>query len=135
MIAGQLALVTAAMFTGAAIYVSVAEQPARLALDDRAMLVEWKHSYERAAIMQASLALISAVFGATAFWQSGDWRWLAGALLVLANGPHHLVIRLTNNVLRSERAGCVRSTRTLIEWWSAARRSRRARLYVAYFGR
>jgi hypothetical protein len=119
MIAGLLALVTAAMFAGAAVYVSVAEQPARLALDNRAMLVQWKHSYDRAAIMQAGLAMISAVLGAMAYWQSGDWRWLAGALIVLSNWPYTLlVIRPTNNVLHAasdQDAG--RSTRTLIEWW------------------
>jgi hypothetical protein len=69
---GQLALIFAAVFVGAAVFVNVAEQPARLALDDRAMLLEWQRSYSRAAPMQGGLAMLSALLGFVAAWQMRD---------------------------------------------------------------
>ncbi len=119
MLAGQLALIAAALFTGAAVYVNVAEQPARLALDDRASLAEWKPAYARGFAMQASLAIIGFVLGAIAAFSQSEWRWLAGALVLLANWPFTLIVMMPTNkrltVIEPQNAGP--KSRELIQVW------------------
>src|SRR3977135_3069218 len=100
MMSGLVALTVAAIFTGAAVYVNVAEQPARLSLDDRALLGEWKPSYKRGAVMQASIALIGCVLGLIAWWQTSRPGFLIGAVAMVAPWPWTLlVIKPTNDAL------------------------------------
>ena len=114
-----LALIAAAMFAGAALYISVAEHPARRRLDDRAALAQWKPSYKRATPMQAGLALLSLLLGLWAWWRTDiDWL-LAGALLIGAAIPLTLILILpTNRRLEAttpDAAGP--ETRTQLERW------------------
>jgi hypothetical protein len=120
MLAGHLALIVAAIFTGIAFYVSFAEQPARLGLDDRALLAEWKPSYKRGLAIQAPLAIVGFILGTLAWWSTGRQAFVVGALLLIANWPWTIfVVMPTNTALKKiepENAGPY--SRALIERWN-----------------
>ena len=118
-IAGALALVAAAAFTGAAIYISLAEQPARLGLAPGPLLAQWKPSYKRGLMMQATLAIVAAVLGGIAYIADHDWRWLVGAALSLANWPYTMVVIMPTNkkLMATPIEAADAETRRLIDSW------------------
>jgi Domain of unknown function (DUF1772) len=119
MLAGHLALAIAAAFSGAAFYINFAEHPARLALDDEGLLKQWKPSYDAGYTMQATLVVLAGAFALVAAWMTFDWRWIAGAVLILANWSYtFLGVMPTNRRLKAiaeNDAGP--SSRALLETW------------------
>jgi hypothetical protein len=119
MLVGQLALIAAALFTGAAFYVNIAEQPARLGLDDQSLLSEWKRSYKRGFAMQAPLAIAGCLFGLIAWWQTKELGFLIGASAMIANWPWTLLgIMPTNNALMATKVAAAgpQSKALVVKW-------------------
>jgi hypothetical protein len=120
MLSGQLALIVASLFSGAAVYINVAEQPARLRLDDRALLMEWKPAYKHGFAMQASLAVVGSAAAVAAWWVSRNWLWLLGACVLLANWPYTLIGMMPTNrrLMTTDLGSAGPGSRSMIEKWS-----------------
>ncbi len=116
---GLFALAIAAVFSGAAIYINIAEHPARMRLPIEAALSQWKASYQRAALMQAGLALLGglAAIGAAA---ADDWRFLIGGAVLLANWPftYFAVMPVNKRLLASGEAAIEEEARAMLQRWA-----------------
>jgi hypothetical protein len=118
MIWGTFALVFAAAFTGASFYVNWVEQPARLELEDEALLSEWGPSDSRGIALLAAYALLAAIAGFIAYFESQDVRWAFGALVMILSWPYvFFVMTPLDNQIRGLRGSDVAAARALVRQW------------------
>ncbi|RYF07286.1 MAG: DUF1772 domain-containing protein [Oxalobacteraceae bacterium] len=114
-----VALVSATLFVGAALYISLVEHPARLGLADGPLLAQWQPSYKRALPIQSGLAIVGGLAGLIVGYLSADWRWFVGSILLLANWPFTLLgIMPVNKRLMAmqEREAGPGSRSMLVQW-------------------
>lgn len=84
---GALATLCATLFAGAALYINLAEHPARLECGHELAATVFGPSYRRAAGMQASLALLATITAAGAALAGGPKLWWMAAAMIFAVVP------------------------------------------------
>lgn len=101
-----VAVLAATLFTGAAIYINLAEHPARMECGTAVAVTVFGPSYRRAAVMQVVLALVATVAGIAAYLTGAPLAWLVGAFVIFAVVPFTLLaIKPTNQQLLNPAIG------------------------------
>lgn len=120
-----VAVLCAGLFTGAAVYVSLVQQPAALEAGVAGRL--FAPMYGRAAALQASLAVVGSLAGLLAGITGGAGGLsIVGALLLFAVVPYTLVrIKPLNDALvEPDRDPSAEETLRLLEQWGRLHRLR-----------
>jgi hypothetical protein len=108
-----IATLASGIFAGAALYINLVEQPARLSCGVEVAVTEWRPSYKRGTVMQAPLAAIGSLAAFASWWFDRRIGWLLGGLLLLFIIPFTFIVILPTNErlesreldLRSQEAG------------------------------
>jgi hypothetical protein len=108
-----VALLSAGLFTGGALYVSLVEHPARMALELGTAVQQFRSSYRRAAPWQAAMAILCAVCGVVASLAGASRAWGIGGLMVGVAVPFTLIVIMPINkrLLTAEAAEAARVSR------------------------
>ena len=92
-----VATLSAGLFAGAAIYISVVEHPARLSCGAELAIREFAPSYHRATFMQVSLAVTGCMTGLWSAWVGSDGSQALAAVLLGGVVPFTLIAILPIN--------------------------------------
>src|SRR5919197_198602 len=88
---------SAGLFAGAAIYITLVEHPARIACGTATALAQFRPSYRRAAVMQALLAAIGCLAAVGAWIRGGGAVVLIAGVALGAVIPFTLVVIFPTN--------------------------------------
>jgi uncharacterized membrane protein len=113
-------VLSSTLFAGAAIYINVAEHPARMECGTELAATVFGPSYKRAAAMQVSLALVATGTGLLLSWLMDDRvMWLVGAMVMFAVIPFTLIAIMPTNrqLLDPELDRSSEATRRLLQKW------------------
>lgn len=114
-----IALLSCSLFSGAAIYINIAEHPARLKCGTELAATVFGPSYHRAAAMQASLALIATITGLAVATTTGLYLWYLGSALIFSVVPFTFIAIMPTNkkLLDPERDRASDDTLKLLRKW------------------
>ena len=91
------AILSCSLFAGAALYINLAEHPARMECGTALAATVFGPSYKRAAVMQAAFAVVASVCGAACWLLSRSALWMLGAVLIFLVIPFTLIVIFPTN--------------------------------------
>lgn len=96
-IAEFVAILSCSLFTGAAVYLSLIEHPARMECGVELAATEFGPSYRRATVMQVSLAAVGLVSSIAAWLAGASFLWVVAGALLGSVIPFTLIVILPTN--------------------------------------
>jgi hypothetical protein len=96
-IAEFIAVLSCAMFTGASVYISFIEHPARMQCGVELAATEFVPSYRRATVMQVSCAAVGLLSCVAAWLAGASFWWLVAGILLGSVIPFTLIVILPTN--------------------------------------
>ena len=96
-IAEFIAGLASALFTGAAVYITFIEHPARMQCGVEVAATEFVPSYRRATVMQATCAAVGLLSSVAAWLAGASFWWLIAGVLLGSVIPITLIVILPTN--------------------------------------
>jgi len=96
-VAELVAVLSCSLFTGAALYVSLVEHPARMGCGVELATTEFPPSYRRGTVMQATLAAVGLLSSIAAWLTGATLWWLLAGVLLGSVIPFTLIVILPTN--------------------------------------